>query len=95
MRRDDWEALCQRCGLCCYEKRYTRGGMVVDLRLPCRYLDEKSRQCSVYERRFVACPECRRMTVFHALFCGYLPASCGYVRRFRKWRRSSNPLLRS
>ena len=93
MRREEWEALCRRCGFCCYEKRYTARGMVVDLRSPCRFLQEDTKLCTVYERRFAVCPECRRMTLFHALFCSYLPADCGYVRRFRKWRRFSNPLL--
>ena len=90
MRRRDWEGLCGRCGKCCYEKRYTAHGLVVDYKLPCRYLDESTRLCRVYERRFRACPECRRMTVFHALFSSYLPDSCGYVRAFRRWRRSSS-----
>ena len=91
MRRRDWEGLCRRCGKCCYEKRYTAHGLVVDCKLPCRFLEEATRLCRVYERRFRACPECRRMTVFHALFSSYLPDSCGYVRAFRKWRRSSSP----
>ncbi len=29
------------------------------------------------------CPECRRMTLRHALFTQWLPESCGYVRRYR------------
>ena len=94
-RRRRWEGLCRRCGSCCYEKRHTATGLLVDLRLPCRFLDEETRLCSVYEERFHTCPECRRMTIFHALFSSYLPESCGYVRRFKRWRISSSPPLRS
>jgi len=84
-----WDELCKRCGLCCYEKRWTRGGYVVDLSAPCPYLDAKSKLCTVYANRFRICPQCRKLTIFHALFTTYLPASCGYAERFRIWRKSS------
>ena len=86
-----WEALCRRCGACCHEKRYTSHGLVLDYGSPCRHLDLGTRQCRVYEVRFRACPECRRMTIFHALFSRFLPAGCGYVRAFRKWSTSASP----
>ena len=78
-----WESLCRRCGLCCFQKEVGRGILHIDFRAPCRYLDESTRLCAVYERRFKVCPECRRMTVFQALFARYLPITCGYVREFR------------
>ena len=86
-----WDSLCRQCGGCCYEKSHTRRGLVVDYGRPCRHLDQQSRLCRIYDVRFRACPECRRMTIFHAWFSPYLPESCGYVRAFRKWRRSSSP----
>jgi hypothetical protein len=86
-----WEALCRRCGACCHEKRYTARGLVLDYGSPCRHLDEGSRLCRVYEVRFRACPECRRMTIFHALFSRFLPDTCGYVEAFRRWRILSSP----
>jgi len=86
-----WEALCRRCGACCHEKRWVAGRLVVDYGSPCRHLDEQTRLCRVYDIRFRACRECRRMTIFHALFSPYLPESCGYVRAFRRWRRSATP----
>jgi uncharacterized cysteine cluster protein YcgN (CxxCxxCC family) len=86
-RRERWEALCLRCGLCCYKKEIRRGAVVTNFRAPCRYLDESTRMCTVYRMRFRTCAECRKMTIFHALFVSYLPETCGYVRRFRPWRR--------
>jgi uncharacterized cysteine cluster protein YcgN (CxxCxxCC family) len=52
--------------------------------MPCRFLDESTRMCTVYERRFQACGECRKMTIFHVLFTTWLPETCGYVRRYRQ-----------
>ena len=84
-----WEGLCKRCGLCCYEKRRGPAGYIIDLSRPCFYLDPVSRLCTVYERRFEVCRQCRKMTIAHALFTSYLPESCGYVQKFRIWRRFS------
>jgi uncharacterized protein len=82
-----WEAVCTQCGRCCYEKEWVRGRIITNYRAPCRFLDESSRLCTVYPERFRRCSECRKMTIFHALFVSYLPEQCGYVRRFRFWRR--------
>ena len=83
----NWDSLCKRCGICCYEKRWTPGGYVTRMDAPCRYLDVTTKLCTVYENRFRVCRECRKMTIFHALFTTYLPETCGYVERFRIWRR--------
>jgi uncharacterized cysteine cluster protein YcgN (CxxCxxCC family) len=86
-RRARWESICTMCGLCCYEKEWRGGKIVTNYRAPCRFLDEASRLCTVYDRRFRECAECRKMTIFHALFAAYLPDQCGYVRRYRLPRR--------
>ncbi|MBI9103358.1 MAG: YkgJ family cysteine cluster protein [Spirochaetales bacterium] len=95
-----WDNICLRCGLCCYEKHHTyrRPGhnrtapsvsprFYVDLTEPCPFLDEDSKLCMAYEERFKVCSDCGRLTLIHAVFAGYLPADCGYVRKFQKWRR--------
>jgi uncharacterized protein len=51
---------------------------------PCGFLDAATRRCKVYEHRFRACPDCKRMTLYHALFTPWLPENCGYVRAFRR-----------
>jgi len=85
-----WEDYCNRCGLCCYVRhRGKRGEVIVEYSSPCEYLDEETHLCTVYESRFKECPECRKVTLFHALFSPYLPPTCGYVRRFRFWRNLS------
>jgi hypothetical protein len=82
-RKARWEAHCHRCGLCCYEKEYRGKTLVTIYSRPCRYLDIGSKLCAVYESRFDACAQCRKMTVFRAIFVSWLPPSCGYVKRYR------------
>jgi hypothetical protein len=82
-RRARWDAICRRCGSCCYEKDRRGIAIVTNWRAPCRFLEESTRLCTVYDKRFRACPECRKLTIVHALFAPYLPSTCGYVRRFR------------
>ena len=98
-----WDSICQRCGLCCHEKHYTSlwskrppdcapsasKRFFVDLTDPCPFLGEDN-GCTIYPQRFKIYPYCKRLTPFHALFCGYLPADCAYVQRLRFWR----PLLK-
>jgi hypothetical protein len=80
-----WEENCRRCGQCCFEKDNRAGVVVINFRAPCRFLDESTRLCTVYENRFTMCRDCHKMTILHALFVSYLPESCGYVRRYRRW----------
>jgi uncharacterized cysteine cluster protein YcgN (CxxCxxCC family) len=84
-----WEEYCLKCGLCCYVRhRGKKGEVIVEYSSPCEYLDEKTHLCTVYEKRFSVCSDCRKLTLYHALFSPYLPSTCGYVRRFRFWRNS-------
>lgn len=89
-RRQWWESLCLRCGLCCYQKEIRGGKVHVQMGAPCRFLDLSTRLCVVYERRFRVCRECRKMRWVHARFSRWLPDSCGYVRHYRR-RRSRRP----
>ena len=82
-RRHRWDALCRRCGLCCYEKEYRGRTVVTHFDRPCRHLDLALRQCTVYEKRFQACANCRKMTIWHAVFVRWLPPGCGYVQQYR------------
>ena len=82
-RRGRWEALCLRCGRCCYEKEIRGRAVITNHRRPCLHLDLSTRLCTIYKNRFETCPGCRRMTLRHALFVRWLPDTCGYVRHFR------------
>ena len=84
-RDGSWDDVCDRCGLCCYEREVGEDGSVaVDLSAPCEFLDAETNLCRVYERRFELCPRCRRVTPATALFANHLPSSCAYLRAFRR-----------
>jgi hypothetical protein len=86
-RRARWESLCNRCGLCCYKRsRLNGGGVFIDYRRPCRFLDTYTGECTVYDRRFELNPECRKVTILHAKFDRLMPPTCGYVTAYRRRR---------
>ena len=70
------ENLCRRCGRCCYAKLVFEEEMVF-LPFPCPHLDEKTRLCKVYERRFEVNPDC--LTLDEGIRLGVFPADCPYV----------------
>lgn len=80
-----WEGMCSSCGLCCSDRRRVAAGVRVDLRRTCPYLDVREHRCRVYTRRFKVESRCRKVTMLHALFGRFMPLSCEYVRRFRRW----------
>lgn len=86
-RRREWDALCNRCGKCCYERTVHGRRLLVHYERPCRFLDTRSNLCTVYDERFTVCRQCRRVTIFHALFDPGMPPDCAYVKRYRFWRR--------
>ena len=92
-RKARWDALCRRCGLCCYEKEYRGRAVVTNFSRPCPHLDLPSRQCAVYESRFETCAGCRKMTILHAMFVHWLPPTCGYVQHYRLRRTAGGKRL--
>ena len=75
--------LCRRCGRCCHKKLFT-GKELVYMPFYCDFFDEKTRLCSVYERRFEANPQCLKMD--EAIEAGCLPADCPYVAGLADYR---------
>jgi uncharacterized cysteine cluster protein YcgN (CxxCxxCC family) len=77
INQDDWEAICQRCACCCYEKVLFEGA-VYYTETPCQYLDVAAKECTVYEQRDRVRRGCVRLTPA-ILPKGFLPAHCPYV----------------
>jgi len=77
MKNSEWEARCQRCGRCCYEKIEYEGRVYYTDR-PCDKLDLETSLCSVYDERHIAKPECMALNE-EALNRGILPPDCPYV----------------
>jgi len=73
----EWEALCNRCGACCYESRWTDLGWE-DTGVPCSWLDEESMLCGAYGRRFEVEDDCIRVDS-SVVLQGIMPAECSYL----------------
>lgn len=77
--RQEWEAICQRCGRCCYEK-YEYRGRVFYSKTACPHLNLETRECRVYPQRTRHQPECAQLTP-DLVRGGILPDDCPYVVR--------------
>ena len=75
-----WEALCDRCGLCCFEKIEDDYGNIFFTRTPCRYLDIVSRLCKIYDRRFEINPDCVKLSPDLIGSLSWLHDQCGYIK---------------
>lgn len=73
-----WEAKCNQCGFCCFEKIENDNGTIFYTQTPCRYLDVVTRQCKVYRRRFAVNPECVQLTPELVAELKWLHPTCGY-----------------
>ena len=81
---DEWEDLCKRCGLCCFEKWIDHNGRVHPTTIPCRYLDIVDRTCKVYHKRFTVDEGCVKLTPEVVRSVNWLPEECAYVAYMRK-----------
>ena len=73
----EWEALCNRCGACCYESRWTDVGWQ-DTGVPCSFLDEAGLRFEAYGRRFEVEDDCIRVDPAVVLQ-GIMPLECSYL----------------
>ena len=79
MDRDQWEALCDRCGRCCLEKLTNRrNGKVYYTSIACALLDKTTCQCRDYRHRHRQVPNCIRLTPRNLGACRWLPRTCAY-----------------
>jgi len=73
----EWEAICNNCGRCCYEKLDYRG-QIFYTKTPCPHLDTDTNMCRIYLQRSELHPECAQLTPA-LLEAGILPEDCPYV----------------
>lgn len=108
MTRPEWEQICDGCGKCCLHKFIaddaaqeiqTTTHIDADETLEftnivCRYLNDKSCQCSVYEKRQKLVPDCVELTPNNLQDIFYMPPSCSYRRLYEgRGLPSWHPLL--
>jgi len=81
MSHDEWESLCDGCGLCCVQKLEDEdNGDVYFTDLACRLLDTKACRCTNYERRSEEVDTCLVLSPDRPDVYRWLPGSCAYRR---------------
>lgn len=81
---DEWEALCDGCGLCCLNKiEDIDTGKIYTTRVACDLLDLKSCQCSNYPNRQKYVEDCIKLTYQMVATVDWLPETCAYALRYR------------
>lgn len=79
LNKDEWEALCDGCALCCLHKLEDEDtGEVAVTDLCCKYLNLDNCQCSDYPNRHKNVPDCVPFNVERAKTFYWLPDSCAY-----------------
>jgi uncharacterized cysteine cluster protein YcgN (CxxCxxCC family) len=81
MCADEWESLCDGCGLCCLVKIEDEdSGEVFNTAVSCFMLDIESCRCRDYVNRFSKAPMCTQLTPENLQEMDWLPQSCAYKR---------------
>lgn len=81
MTGEQWEAVCDGCGQCCFRKFITGRGKKTKVhftRIACDLLELKTFRCTDYENRFIRQKECTRLTKKNVGLCEWLPQTCAY-----------------
>lgn len=81
MSDDEWEALCDGCGKCCYRKFIEGRGKRERLyytRIACNQLDLCTGKCQNYAKRFQLEKDCTKLTKKNLPHFQWLPETCAY-----------------
>lgn len=81
MSLEEWEALCDGCGLCCLQKLEDEDdGSVYYTRIACKLLDLKTCRCKDYKHRKKFIADCITLTIDDIEHFNWLPTTCSYRR---------------
>lgn len=81
MSREQWESLCDGCGLCCLVRfEDAESGEIIPTRVHCRLLDAATCRCSDYATRKHHVPDCITLTPRLVARLKWMPKSCAYRR---------------
>lgn len=79
MTDEEWEALCDGCGLCCLHKlEDEETGDISYTNVACRLLDIGSCRCKNYSIRKKLVPDCVVLTANQVADFHWLPRTCAY-----------------
>ncbi len=78
----EWEMLCDGCGLCCYQQFITSrgrfGSLIYTTSVACNQLDLKTQLCTNYANRFSVEKDCLKITKDNLPNLTWLPPTCAY-----------------
>lgn len=81
LTQQEWEALCDGCGLCCLNRLQDEDDDTAPIyltRVACHCYDIKAGQCSDYANRHERVEGCMRLTPERAAEYTWLPDTCAY-----------------
>jgi uncharacterized protein len=79
LTREQWEALCDRCGRCCLQKlKSPTTGKIIYTRVACYLLDTETCRCAEYEFRHALVPDCVPLHAANIPKLRWLPKTCAY-----------------
>ena len=79
MTPQEWESLCDGCGICCLEKvENVDTGAIELMPLSCEFLDIVDCRCMIYEDRFLVNPHCIKLSPGNIEKITWLPETCAY-----------------
>lgn len=79
MTAEEWESLCDGCGLCCQIRVEDEdSGEIALSNVACRYLCLKTHRCTDYPNRQKNVADCMQVTPENVHALDWLPATCGY-----------------
>ena len=79
MTSEEWESLCDRCGLCCQIRLEDEdSGEIALSDVACRFLDLCTHRCKDYANRQTNVPDCVKVTPANVHDLTWLPHSCAY-----------------
>ena len=79
MSFEEWESLCDGCGVCCLEKLEDgETGEITVTPLACQYLDTVNCRCLIYPHRLLINPDCLKLSPDKVGVLSWLPETCAY-----------------
>lgn len=79
LNQEEWESLCDGCGLCCLQKLEDEADSgIYYTNVACQLLDLDTARCSNYPERQTIVPDCIQLTPSHADAYRWLPTTCAY-----------------
>ena len=79
MTKQEWESLCDGCGMCCVNKlEYEGTGELAQTDTCCKLLDPRTARCRDYKNRKKIVPDCIQLTPNVVAKMDWLPKTCAY-----------------